>query len=160
MLRIGFLVDILGGLWYNRGDISNHHAIVMSNDGLIDYSRLVRILDTAISYLKEAGISEMRNCCVSSGWRTLEDIIYDIEEIKDELECCIDTYRDLGKIYKRVSCTMKRGGVWVSRGEHPDYYEAINSLDTAYVAVRPFAMREFALVSDIQTFKELNYKLR
>ena len=135
----------------------------MSNDNkdaLIEYSKLVQILDTATYCLRRVPLPERKSSHVSSGWRTLEDIIYDIEEIRDELECCVNTYRDLAKIYKKAFCTMERGAIWVNAEEYPSYHISIKSLDKAYNATRPYAMREFSIDEDIKIFQGLAYKLR
>ena len=131
-----------------------------SRDELIAYPKLVQILDTATSCLKGVPVLERKSSSVSSGWRTLEDIIYDIEEIRDELECCVNTYRDLAKIYKKTFCTMERGAIWVNADEYPCYYKFIESLNKAYNATRPYAMREFSIDEDIKIFQGLAYKLR
>ena len=111
-----------------------------NKDELIAYPKLVQILDIATSCLKGVPVTERKSNSVSSGWRTLEDIIYDIEEIRDELKYCVTTYRDLAKIYKKVFCTMERGAAWVNADEHMEYYQSIESLDKAYNATCPYAV--------------------
>ena len=127
---------------------------------LIEYDKLLAILNMARSVLNNVPASEHKAGYVSSGWLTLEEIVYDIETIMDELECCINTFRDLAKIYKRTFCTLERGATWVNFDEFPLYYEHIKSLDKAYIAVKSFAMRESLIDDDTKTFKGLNYRLQ
>jgi len=115
----------------------------ITESNFVNKDKLLEMLRCVLGILSDVPGAESNCSYQKTGFRTLAEVIYCLEEISDDICCqCLNDYKDIAFTYRRAICAFIKALTWISGQDYDSISLYIRKLDEAYRASRVLAVNQ------------------